>query len=241
MPMVDTSGYLKNPLGATTAFANKKLDQGLDKIKSLGTDKARETLDKLGLPFDRIEKLEKYSSEARGYIEKARNYGLESVADFAGKASNVQTFMKRVGADNCDVANSVFGFANEAGKFLCDQLGVEVGNLNGLLGKIQSYAELASQGLESLEAIAKRMESFLGEIDNMIDNLGEKISQIGNDIISGIEGELNAYAEILQENAKAHLGNILGGLLSDPCIQGMTGNLITEAGKAVKKKAKTAL
>lgn len=241
MPMVDTSGYLKNPLGATTAFANKKLDKGLERIKSLGTGKARETLDKLGIPFDRVEKLERYSAEARGYIEKARNYGLESVADFAGKASNVQSYMNRIGGGNCDIASSVFGFANQVGKFLCDQLGVEIGNLEGLLGKMQSYVDLAQQGIESLEAIAKRVEAFLGEIDEMINNLGEKIRQIGNDIIAGIEGELEAYANVLQENAKAHLGAILGSLLSDPCIQGMTGNLVTEAGKAIKKKAKIAL
>ena len=241
MPMVDTSGYLKNPLGATTAFANKKLDNGLEKIKSLRTDKARKTLDKLGIPLDRVEKLEKYSSEARGYIEKARNYGLESVADFAGKASNVQSYMNRIGGGNCDIASSVFGFANKAGKFLCDQLGIEVGNLDRILGKMQSYVDLAQQGLESLEAVTKRMEAFLGEIDDTINSLGEKIKQIGGDIIAGIEGELSAYAKVLQENAKAHLGVILGSLLSDPCIKNMTNNLVTEAGKSIKKKAKVAL
>lgn len=238
MPQIDTGGLLKNPLGATSSFANKKLDQSMEKIKSLGSAKAKEALDKIGIPFDRIEKLEKCSALARGYVSRVRNYGLESVADFASKASNVQTYMNRLGLNNCDIAGKVFGFANQAGKFLCDQLGIEISSIDGMLSKIQGYVDMASDYLD--EAI-RRAEAFVGEIDKFIDSTIAKVTQIGKDIIEGIESELKEYAKIIQANAQAHLGKILGEFLNDPCIKNMTNNLVTEAGRSVKKKAKMAL
>ena len=238
MPLVDTGkgSLLKNPLGGITSYANKKLDQSIDRVKALGDAEVKKTLDKIGIPFDRIEKLEKISAEARRHIEKARNYGLESVADFAGKASNVQSFMARNGGDSCDVASSVFGFANDAGRFLCNQLGTEVGAIDTALSKIQSYADLAMQGLDQLQEIEKRAEAFVRELDGLVGGIGDRVKQIGNDIISGIESELEAYSGVLEANSRAHLEKILAGFTNDKCISSMTNNLMSEAGKALANR-----
>lgn len=238
MPQVEVGGLLKNPLGATSAFATKKVDQGLGKLQDLYKDKEKEILDKLGIPLDKLEELEKHAVKAKNLASKMKNYGAESIADFAGRAANVQSFMQRTGMNNCDLAGSIFGFANKAGKFLCDQLGIECSNIDGMISKVKSYVDLAKQGVDVLEQVINRAQAFIGEFNDFVNNIGEKISQLGKDIIHGIESELKAYAKLMQDNATAHLAKMIGGFLSNKCIAGVTDAIVTEAGRAASKRMK---
>lgn len=235
--VISNEGVTKNPLGAVTSLANKKMETIKDHISGLTTEKAEKLLSKAGVNKSTIRKAEDTLAKARGFTEKARNYGLESVNDLTGKVADYQQFVSNHGLENCDLAGKLFGFAGGVGKELMKSIGLEISNLNDVMSRLSDWVNVGLATVENAEDYIERMITVFQDIDRVISEISDKIMELGNQMLHAIEDELNEYANVVANNAKHAAIRLLGGLLDDPCISGAVSSVMTDGAKRLAKKA----
>lgn len=222
---LDKQKKAKETENNTKSSKSEKINKSLSKLDNFTPKSPIEVLSMAGVKVSDLNKIKKIMSVAKKMSDIGKNYGKESNADFVKKVANVQTYLGHkglTGLNGCNVLNSVFSVSMGLGKALLKSMDGKLGEISGMLNKINGWLD---QGLSYGQEIADRIMKEYSDITGMLDNALQVVQDLSNQLNQVINDELNALKEILNYNARMALGSLLGGLVNDPCVKGLIGNI----------------
>lgn len=193
-----------------------------------------EVLSMAGINPEDLAEIKSCCAEANKIADIGRNYGKEVNNDFLTRIANAQTFLNYKGLNSssgCNWISTIFNISSGLGKTLLSAIGLEVGNLNSMIGRIKGWIDLAIQNASMVNDIVSRIMNTYQNVKEFISNIKQNIKDLSNQLKQAIQSEIQSFKEMLAYNARMALANVLGTYANDPCISGVIGNFTNSAFK----------